>query len=107
MWMSRGGHASLCPPNGLGSRRNGGAPLMPYQHILVDDPRPRFKRIPLTRPEKRNALNNLLRGEIFDALEAADRDPAISISIVRGAGRCFSAGYDLASDNSVDQPYHS
>ena len=48
---------------------------MPYQHILVDEPRPRVRRITLNRPEKRNALNNLLRAEIFDALEAADRDP--------------------------------
>jgi enoyl-CoA hydratase len=80
---------------------------MPYQHILIDEPKPRVRRITLNRPDKRNALNNLLRAEIFDALEAADRDPAISISILRGAGSCFSAGYDLTSDNSVDQPYHS
>ena len=80
---------------------------MPYQHILVDDPKPRVRRITLNRPDKRNALNNLLRAEIFDALETADRDQNISISIVRGAGPCFSAGYDLSSDNSVDQPYHS
>ena len=80
---------------------------MPYQHILVDEPRPRVRRITLNRPEKRNALNNRLRGEIFEVLEAADRDGDISISILRGAGPCFSAGYDLSSDNSVDQPYHS
>src|SRR3954453_2210973 len=80
---------------------------MPYQHILVDEPKPRVRRITLNRPEKRNALNNLLRAEIFDALEAADRDAGISVSILRGASACFSAGYDLASDNSVDQPYHS
>jgi enoyl-CoA hydratase len=80
---------------------------MPYQHILVDDPRPRVRRITLNRPEKRNALNNRLRAEVFEVLEAADRDPEISISILRGAGPCFSAGYDLSSDNSVDQPYHS
>src|ERR1041385_6621964 len=80
---------------------------MSYQHILIEEPKPRVRRITLNRPEKRNALNNLLRSEIFDALEAADRDPNISISIVRGAGVCFSAGYDLTSDNSVDQPYHS
>src|SRR3954469_21525259 len=67
---------------------------MLYQHILIDEPRPRVRRITLNRPEKPNALNNLLRGEIFDALQAADRDPAVSISILRGAGPCFSAGYD-------------
>src|SRR6266852_5612100 len=80
---------------------------MPYQHILVDDPRPRVRRITLNRPEKRNALNNRLRTEVFEVLEATDRDPEISISILRGAGPCFSAGYDLSSDNSVAQPYHS
>ena len=80
---------------------------MPHQHILVDEPRPRVRRITLNRPEKRNALNNLLRTEIFDTLEAADRDPNISISIIRGAGTCFSSGYDLSADNRVDQPYHS
>src|ERR1700738_5700347 len=82
-------------------------PAMPYHHILVDDPRPRVRRITLNRPEKRNALNNRLRAEVFEVLEAADRDSEISISILRGAGPCFSAGYDLSSDNSVDQPYHS
>src|SRR3979411_1994393 len=80
---------------------------MPYQHIIVDHPRPRVRRITLNRPEKRNALNNRLRAEVFDVLQSADRDPDISNSILRGAGTCFSAGYDLSSNNSVDQPYHS
>src|SRR5262249_12905215 len=80
---------------------------MAYQHILVDDPRPRVRRITLNRPEKRNALNNRLRREIFDVLESADRDNAVSITILRGAGPCFSSGYDLSSNNALDQPYHS
>src|SRR5689334_9753170 len=73
-----------------------------FAHILVDEPRPRVRRITLNRPEKRNALNNLLRKEIFEALEAADRDPAVSIMILRGAGTSFSSGYDLAANNAVD-----
>ena len=80
---------------------------MSYQHILVDDPRPRVRRITLNRPEKRNALNNRLRAEIFEVLEGADRDAGVSITILRGAGPCFSAGYDLSADNRIDQPYHS
>jgi enoyl-CoA hydratase len=78
-----------------------------YQLILVDDPRPRVRRITLNRPEKRNALSNALRGELFDALERADRDPAVHVSIIRGAGTCFSAGYDLGSDNTAAQPYYT
>ena len=76
-------------------------------HLLIDDPRPRVRRFTLNRPEKRNALNNRLRGELLAALRAADADPDVSVSIVRGAGPCFSAGYDLSADNRVDQPYYS
>jgi enoyl-CoA hydratase len=76
-------------------------------HILIDDPLPRVRRITLNRPEKRNALSNLLRKEILEALQAADRDPDISVMILRGAGPCFSAGYDLSADNRQGQPYHT
>ena len=78
-----------------------------YQFILVDDPRPNVRRITLNRPEKRNALNNQLRGELLDALETADRDRDVHVSIIRGAGTCFSAGYDLGSNNAVEQPFFS
>jgi 1,4-dihydroxy-2-naphthoyl-CoA synthase len=60
-------------------------PAMSYQPIVVDDPRPRVRRITLNRPEKRNALNNRLRGEIFEVLEAADRDPGISLLLSESA----------------------
>ncbi|MDZ7669755.1 MAG: enoyl-CoA hydratase-related protein [Gammaproteobacteria bacterium] len=80
---------------------------MAYARIIVDDPRPYVRRITLNRPEKRNPLSNELRGELFDALEAADQDPEVRVTIIRGAGSCFSAGYDLASDVSKDQPYYT
>ena len=64
--------------------------------ILLDDPLPMVRRITLNRPEKRNALSNTLRGEMFAALEAADCDPEVRVIIIRGAGSCFSAGYDLS-----------
>jgi len=75
--------------------------------ILVDDPREHIRRITLNRPEKRNALSNPLRTEIFEALEEADRDRDVRVTILRGAGKCFSAGYDLAADSSKGQPYHT
>ncbi len=75
--------------------------------ILEDDPRPLVRRLTLNRPEKRNALSNALRGELFAALERADRDPEVHVIVVRGAGKCFSAGYDLAGNNAKDQPFFS
>lgn len=68
--------------------------------LLVDDPRPRVRRLTLNRPEKRNALNDALRGALFDELRRADRDPEVSVIVIRGAGSCFSAGYDLGSTNT-------
>lgn len=73
--------------------------------LLVDDPAPGVRRLTLNRPEKRNALNNALRAALFEALEAFDRDPDARVAIVRGAGACFSAGYDLASNNAEGMPY--
>ena len=73
--------------------------------ILVDQPAPLVRRITLNRPEKRNALNNALRGQVFRALEEADRDDEVRVCILRGAGKCFSSGYDLAENNTVDRPY--
>ena len=75
--------------------------------VLVDDPRPGVRRLTLNRPEKRNAMDNVLRSELFAALEAADRDDTVHVTILRGAGSCFSSGYDLSSDLSADRPYHT
>ncbi len=67
--------------------------------VLVDDPAPHVRRVTLNRPEKRNALNHALRGGIVEALREADQDPEVRVMIVRGAGKCFSAGYDLGGGN--------
>ncbi len=78
-----------------------------FKHILVDVPSPGVSRITLNRPESRNALNNTLRGELYGQLEANDKDPAIQVTIIRGAGKAFCAGYDLKANNRADQPFHT
>src|SRR4029078_471208 len=75
--------------------------------VLTDTPLPGVRRLTLNRPEKRNALNNELRGAILAALRAADADPAVKVSVLRGAGPSFSSGYDPSADNSRDQPFSS
>lgn len=76
-----------------------------YETILADDPTPAVRRITLNRPDKRNALSNLLRTELFDALDAADGDETVRVIVIRGAGKAFSAGYDLGEDNREGQPW--
>lgn len=78
-----------------------------YQYIVADEPIGHVRRFTLNRPDKRNALSNALRGELFAALEAADRDDSVRVIVLRGAGPCVSAGYDLASDVSQNQPFHT
>jgi len=73
--------------------------------LVTDDPAPHVRRLTLNRPAKRNALSNALRGEIFKALEAGDADPEVRVMIIRGAGPCFSSGYDLAGVGAL--PYHT
>jgi enoyl-CoA hydratase len=80
---------------------------MPTNVLLIDTPRPGVRRLTMNRPEKRNALNNELRGAILAALQEADADPETRVSILRGAGPAFSAGYDLGANNAVDQPYYT
>jgi enoyl-CoA hydratase len=77
-----------------------------YTVVLVDEPAPHVRRITLNRPEKRNALNHALRGQLIHALQEGDADPAVHVMIVRGAGPCFSAGYDLGGGNEgLDYPF--
>jgi enoyl-CoA hydratase len=65
------------------------------------------RRLTLNRPEKRNALSNALLGALFDAARAADADPDVRVIVIRGAGSCFSAGYDLAQDLREGLPRHT
>jgi enoyl-CoA hydratase len=73
--------------------------------VLVDDPAEHVRRLTLNRPEKRNALSNSLRRQLFDALRAADDDATVHVVVIRGAGPCFSAGYDLKPDPADPPPW--
>jgi enoyl-CoA hydratase len=74
--------------------------------VLIEDPAPHVRRLTLNRPEKRNALNHPLRGQLIAALQAADLDDDVHVMIVRGAGTSFSAGYDLGGGNEGHEMPH-
>ena len=66
------------------------------QLILIDEPAEHVRRITLNRPGKRNAISTPMRIALLDALHGFDRDPDARVTVVRGAGPCFSSGYDLS-----------
>ena len=50
----------------------------------------------LNRPDKLNAVNTELIGELIAALDRADSDDGVRAVVVTGAGRAFCAGADLS-----------
>lgn len=56
--------------------------------------------ITLQRPDKLNAVNQAMIAELHRALDAAESDETVRAIVLNGAGRAFSAGFDL--DMEVD-----
>jgi enoyl-CoA hydratase len=78
---------------------------MTYDTLLyeVSD---RVATITLNRPERLNAINDVMPGEIRRAVEEATGDEDVHVIVITGAGRAFCSGYDLKEyAESGDAPY--
>jgi enoyl-CoA hydratase len=71
---------------------------MDYTLVLIDNPAPRVRRVTLNRPEKRNALNSVLRREIITAVREGETDPDVRVTLIAANGPSFCAGYDLTQN---------
>lgn len=67
---------------------------MAYEFVLYEKTG-RVAKITLNRPEALNALSDGLVRDIHLALDEADQDSEVRSVILAGAGRAFSAGYDI------------
>ena len=65
--------------------------------LLVEDVGP-IRRLTMNRPGSLNALNRDLVDAMSRALDEAADDGDVRVLVLRGAGRAFSAGYDLNED---------
>jgi enoyl-CoA hydratase len=52
-------------------------------------------RVVLNRPERLNAVSEIMYLQLIDALDAAEADPDVRCVILSGAGRAFCVGADL------------
>ena len=67
---------------------------MPYEMMLYDKAGP-VVTLTLNRPDTLNAINPQLTAELHRGLDEAEADPEVRAIILTGAGRAFSAGYDI------------
>jgi enoyl-CoA hydratase/carnithine racemase len=58
----------------------------------------------LNRPEKLNALTVAMFKELRRHIDDIAGDTSIGVVVLRGAGRCFSAGHDLADIEQGEEP---
>lgn len=68
--------------------------------LLTSDERA-VRILTLNRPEKRNALNDGLIAALKDALRQADADESLRAVVIRGAGKDFCSGADLAAIQKI------
>ncbi|MBI5840708.1 MAG: enoyl-CoA hydratase/isomerase family protein [Chloroflexi bacterium] len=67
---------------------------MTYTSVLTEI-RGRVGLVTFNRPQAMNAFNAVMLGELFDALEAFDRDENVGAMVVTGNEKAFAAGADI------------
>jgi enoyl-CoA hydratase len=78
----------------------------PSEPVLLRAETPWGVRLTLNRPAKLNALSHELVKELDRAIAEAAADPDVRVIAIAGAGRAFSAGYDLSEEavNRIESP---
>ena len=69
----------------------------PGLNIALDDG---VLRLTLARPEKRNALDDVMMSGLIDALDAAGRDEAVRVIALAAEGEHFCSGADVVARNA-------
>ena len=75
---------------------------MAYEHLIVEK-RGAADWVTLNRPEQLNTLNPQLLRELNDYFAALERNYAVRVVVLRGAGRAFCAGLDMKAGAGIDK----
>jgi enoyl-CoA hydratase/carnithine racemase len=84
--------------------------------LLLDEPAEAVVRLTLNRPDSRNALDQELLDGLTAAMPELDRGIEARCVLITGAGKAFSAGYDISAipsetfqrdaESLVAHPFH-
>ena len=72
---------------------------------ILTERRGRVLLITLNRPDARNAVNLAVAEQLASALDALDSDDSLSVGVLTGAGKGFSAGMDLKAFVAGERPH--
>jgi enoyl-CoA hydratase/carnithine racemase len=75
------------------------------EEAVVSERRGRVLLITINRPDQRNAVNAAVATGIAAALDELDGDPELSLGVITGAGKGFSAGMDLKAFVAGERSY--
>ena len=76
-----------------------------YRHLLCEHVGERVLKITLNRPERLNATNEVLHHELVQVWLDVEDDDDVSVVILTGAGRAFSAGGDFEMlERNINDP---
>lgn len=75
--------------------------------VTVETVQPGVSVLTLNRPDKRNALSCQLMRELCDTIQEVEKDDSQRVLILRGAGKVFCAGLDLAEAQANTDPRQS
>ena len=80
--------------------------------LIVERPQPGVVVLQLNRPDRLNAINEVMRDELTQTLAAIGADATVNAVVITGAGRGFCSGIDVrnfaartveASDPAIDR----
>jgi 2-(1,2-epoxy-1,2-dihydrophenyl)acetyl-CoA isomerase len=77
---------------------------MPESSQVLTETRDGVLTITLNQPARFNALSRVMSKELAAALRAAERDAAVRVIVLTGAGKAFCSGADITEFNVGDEP---
>ncbi|MBA3030944.1 MAG: enoyl-CoA hydratase/isomerase family protein [Desulfobacterium sp.] len=77
---------------------------MSFENIIYEK-RKEVVRISLNRPEKLNAMNDVMLEEFNAALDQAEADTDVTAIIIKGTGRAFCSGYDVSGEGTAETDF--
>ncbi|OBK78926.1 enoyl-CoA hydratase [Mycobacterium sp. 1164985.4] len=73
--------------------------------VLLSSDSDGVRTLTLNRPDRKNAINAQLWGDLADALRAAARDTELRALVITGAGGAFCSGADIGTPEDI-HPRH-